>query len=88
MTATLLLALAAAAASSPPLSQPPTRAEVAAQRAAIEQRYAQEQEACGQRFAVASCLDDLRQRRHEALAPLVKREHELAAEERRDRAAV
>lgn len=79
----LILALAATAA----VAQPATRTEVAAQRAAVEQRFAREKLECEQRFSVAACLDDVRQRRHDALEPLVKREHELAAEERRARAA-
>ncbi len=78
----LILLLVATAA----WAQPATRAEVAAQRTAIEQRFAREQAECEQRFSVAACLDDLRQRRHDALVPLVRREHELAAEERHQRA--
>ncbi len=77
----LILVFAATAAA----AQPSTRAEVAAQRAAIEQRFTQEKLDCQQRFSVAACLDDVRQRRHAALEPLVKREHELEAEERRAR---
>ncbi len=80
----LWLAAVVACAETP---QPATRAEVAVQRAAIEQRFAQEKLDCEQRFSVAACLDELRRRRHEALAPLVRRENELAAEERRARAA-
>lgn len=79
----LALLLAATAA----FAQPATRAEVAAQRAALEQGFAREKAECEQRFGVSACLEELRQRRHDALAPLVKREHELAAEERRVRAA-
>jgi hypothetical protein len=86
MTASILMLLAAAAASAPQML-PPTRTEVAAQRAAIEQRFAKEQEACQKQFAVSSCVEDVRQRRHAALVPLVRREHELAAEERRARAS-
>jgi len=85
MTASVLLLLAAAAASAPQIP-PATRAEVAAQRAAIEQRFDREQAACQDQFAISSCVEDVRQRRHAALAPLVRREHELAAEERRARA--
>ncbi|MCF8204617.1 MAG: hypothetical protein K9J82_06060, partial [Methylotenera sp.] len=58
------------------LSAPATRAEVAAQRAAIEQQFAREKAACEQRFAISACLEDLRQRQREALAPVVAREHE------------
>lgn len=84
----LIPLLAATLAAAPAAwAQPATRAEVNAQRAAIEQRFAREQAECEQRFAVSACLEDLRQRRREALAPLVAREHELAAQERRERAA-
>lgn len=79
----LILLLVAAAAD----AQPATRAEVAAQRAAIEQKFARDKAECEQHFTVAACVDELRQRRNEALAPLVRREHELATEERRQRAA-
>ncbi|MBW8844569.1 MAG: hypothetical protein JF607_06310 [Burkholderiales bacterium] len=85
MTPALLILLAAAAASAPSI-QPATRAEVATQRAALERRFALEKAECEQRFSVSACLDELRQRRHDALAPLVRRENELAAEERNARA--
>ena len=88
MTVSLLILLAAAAATTNTAPVPATRAEVAAQRAAIEQRFKQDTAECQQRFTVSSCVDEVRQRRHDALVPLVKREHELAAEERRARAAV
>ena len=78
----ILAGIACAAA-----AQPATRAEVATQRVAIEQRFVREKAECEQRFAVSTCLDEVRRRRQDALAPLVKREHELAAEERRARAA-
>ena len=84
MTASLLLL---AAAASMPLNQPATRAEVATQRAALEQRFLQDKAECEQRFNISACTEELRQRRHDALAPLVQREHELATEERLARAA-
>ena len=88
MTASLLFLLAATAASAPVSSATPSpRAEVAAARAAIEARFTRETAECQQRFVVSSCVEEARQRRHDALAPLVKREHELSAEERRARAA-
>ena len=40
-----------------------------------------------QRFSVSACVEELRRQRQDALAPLVRREHELATEERRARAA-
>lgn len=76
----LLLAAAAAPA------QPVNRAEVQAQRKSVEQQFAREEAECRQRFAVSACLESLRLRRREALAPIVAREHELAADERRERA--
>lgn len=79
----LLLTLITAAAA----SAPATRAELAAQRAAIEQRFDREKAECEQRFIVTPCLEAVRQQRQSALAPLISREHELAAEERRARAA-
>jgi colicin import membrane protein len=68
-------------------AQPATRAEVQAQRKSIEQQFARQEAECQQRFAVSACLEASRQARREALAPLVAREHELAAEERQARAA-
>ena len=75
------------ASSATAFAQPATRSEVQAQRAAIEQQFAREQAECQQRFAVSACLEDLQQRRRDALSPIVAREHELAAQERRERAA-
>lgn len=93
MTAYLLFLLAGAAASPPLPPLPPpsaasaTRAELAAERAAIEQRFDADKQACERQFAITPCVEALRQRRHDALEPLVKREQALAAEERRIRAA-
>ena len=78
----LLLASAVAVA----WAQPLTREQVAAERTALEQRFSQAEAECRQRFVVSPCLDDLRQRRQAALGPLVQREHELDAEDRRARA--
>jgi colicin import membrane protein len=81
----LLALLAAAAASAPaPVFSP---AELAAQRAAIEQRFERERQACEARFAVTPCLDEVRERRQAALQPLVRQEQALAAEQRLARAA-
>ena len=81
-----VLRILLAAAASAPLSEPATRAEVTAQRAAVEQRFAREKLECEQRFAVSPCLEDLRKRRQDALAPLVRREQEFITEERQARA--
>lgn len=81
-----LLILLAAAASAPLNASFATRAEVAAQRAALEQRFDRDKAECAERFAVTPCLEDVRKRRQEALAPLIEHEHELAALERRARA--
>lgn len=79
----LILALASGAS----WAQPATRAEVQAQRAAIERQFAREKAECNQRFAISACVEELAQRQRAALAPLIAREHELAAEERQARAA-
>jgi hypothetical protein len=63
-----------------------SRADVNAQRSALEAGFEREKAECHQRFAVSDCLEDLRLRRHEALAPLVRRSNELSAQERHQRA--
>jgi hypothetical protein len=87
VTYTLIAAAAAASAAASAPQTPVMRADVAAQRAAIEQRFSAEQALCERRFAVAACVEDVQQRRREALVPVVQLEHELDATERRERAA-
>lgn len=63
------------------------RAALAQQRRQLEAVFAAEEAACSRRFAVNACVEDVRQRRREALDPLRERELALAEAERRERAA-
>ena len=63
------------------------RARLAAERQALIDGFAQEELACQQRFFVNDCVEDVRRRRREALAPLRARELELDDVERQQRAA-
>jgi len=62
------------------------RQRLSQQRTDIEARFAQESQACLDRFIVNACLDDARVRRVTALKPLQTREDALDAAERRERA--
>jgi len=62
------------------------REDLAQARAAIESRFAAESQECATRFAVNSCMDEARARRSAALKPVVRREQQLEAEDRRARA--
>jgi colicin import membrane protein len=62
------------------------RRRMSQQRADIEARFAQESQACLDRFIVNACLDDARARRVASLKPLQTREDALDAAERRERA--
>lgn len=65
----------------------PDRAALARERVRLEAAFDAEEAVCRDRFAVNDCLDAVRQRRREALAPLRERELALAEAERRERAA-
>lgn len=62
------------------------RARITAERKAMADRYAAEEKACVSRFAVTACVDDVRARRREALAPLRAQELSLEEAERQQRA--
>ncbi len=62
-------------------------ARIASQRQVLHERFAEEERACRSRFVVTACLDDVRARQREALAPLRERELRLADEGRQQRAA-
>ena len=62
------------------------RARIAAERKAMAERFAAEEKACASRFAVTACVDEVRARRREALAPLRERELKLEEAERQVRA--
>lgn len=82
--------LAMGAASPVPAQKAPPlaaeRAALAEQRRLTLRSLADEEAACQTRFAVTACLDDVRRRRREALAPLRERELRLEEAERRERA--
>lgn len=59
------------------------RARIAATRAAADQRFADAEPACWQRFAVNDCLQRARVERRQALAALRQQELALNAQERR-----
>jgi colicin import membrane protein len=59
---------------------------IAGERKAMAERYAAEERACVSRFAVTACVDEVRARRREALAPLRDRELKLDEAERQHRA--
>ena len=43
------------------------RARIASERAEVEQRYAERERACGERFVVTSCVDDAKRERRETV---------------------
>ncbi len=63
------------------------RALIAAERQALSQRFLQQELDCASRFVVNACIDDVRQRRRDALQPLRERELSLDEAERTRRAA-
>jgi hypothetical protein len=62
------------------------REQLAQSRTAIEARFAEQSKECSHRFAVNSCMDAARAERSTALKPIVHREQQLEAQERRARA--
>ncbi len=77
----------AAPAVAAPLSMDGERARIAAERRQLEQRFALEDAACHDRFAVNSCRDGVSKRRREAVADLRRQELLLNDQERRARSA-
>ena len=63
------------------------RARIASERAEVEQRYAERERACGERFVVTSCVDDAKRERRQSLDALRARELKLDEETRRARTA-
>ena len=63
------------------------RARIAAERQALQQRFAREEADCQRRFAVTDCVVAVRERRRAALAPLRARELLLDEADRQRRAA-
>jgi hypothetical protein len=62
------------------------RGAILAERQALQARFAAQERECASRFVVNACLDDVRQRRREALEPLRERELRLDQAERLKRA--
>ncbi len=75
--------LRAAAQEAPGQAQ--AQADLAQERERITTRMAQEEAQCQQRFAVTACVDDVKRRRREALAPLRERELQREDSERQAR---
>lgn len=63
------------------------REALARERSRLQARFAAEEAACRDRFAVNACRDEVRERRREALEPLRERELALDEADRRERAA-
>jgi colicin import membrane protein len=76
------LAMAGALAAVPPDAE---RARIADERRAVLATFESQELACQARFAVTACLDELRARRRQALAPLRERELQIDAIERKQR---
>jgi colicin import membrane protein len=80
-----LLALAGAAAGADERAD--EKADAKAERARIEAAFKADLAACEARFVVTACVDDAKQRRRNALAPVRLRELQLDALERQRRAS-
>lgn len=63
------------------------RQRIDAARQMLAERYRREEADCLQRFAVTACVDDVRTRHREALAPLREQELQLDEADRQERAA-
>jgi colicin import membrane protein len=83
----VLLFAAATAGAAPAEGDATERERLKAARSAIQARYAQEEKACQDRFAVNDCLDRARRTRNAALAQVRKDELALNEAERQRRAA-
>lgn len=62
------------------------RASIVLERQRLNDRFALEERACANRFAVTACIDDVRARRRAELAPLRERELRLDQADRAQRA--
>lgn len=63
------------------------RARLLQQRRTLSEAFAAEERACTQRFAVTACVDAIKLRRRESLAPLRERELQIDEAERAQKAA-
>lgn len=71
----------------PALAVEPDRQQIVAARQAIQRDFAAQELACQKRFAVTDCVEDVRLRRRQALAPWREKELALDAADRRRRAS-
>jgi hypothetical protein len=83
----MLLLLLLPTLSGPAWAQATERERLVAERQGLVDRFAAEELACRERFAVTACVDELRLRRRAALEPLRERELLLDDAERQQRAA-
>ncbi len=70
----------------PGLASPDERQQIAVARQRIAQEFGAQEQACRQRFAVTDCVEDVRARRRQALAPWHEKELALDAADRQRRA--
>ncbi len=70
----------------PLLASQAERQQIAAARQSIASDFAAQEQACRQRFAVTDCVEDVRVRRRQALAPWREKELALDAADRQRRA--
>jgi len=85
LAALLLLSGVAARAEPPDVAAERQRIEAA--RAAAEQRYAERERECRQRFAVTACIDDAQRERRATLGALRREQNVLDEGQRQARAA-
>jgi hypothetical protein len=76
-----------AGASAPVATARAERAQLAKERAAANERYAERERECRQRFVVTSCIDEAKHDRREALDALRKRQIVLDEATRHERAS-
>ena len=82
-----MLGLCCWLATLPALAEEPDRQQIVAARQAIQGDFAAQELACQKRFAVTDCVEDVRLRRRQALAPWREKELALDAADRRRRAS-
>jgi colicin import membrane protein len=81
-----VLAVCCGAVAAAPDTDAAERQRIAAERQAVEARYAAARKDCEARFVVNQCLDQARQARRAALEPLQRQIHLLDDARRRERA--
>jgi len=88
LAASLALALlAGTAGAAAAADERAERERIARERAAVQSRYAQQEQACRGQFAVTACVDRARAERREAMDHLTEQERVLDEAQRKRRAA-